>query len=90
MRAVFSPRNPEDPEEMEPAQRAALDHAGPALVSVKVAKHELSFPPAIDFEKAKGFEIYLIKTMLNSKGDEILDRSHEFESVLLRQCCGEL
>ena len=53
--------------------RAAFDHPGPALVSVKVAQHELSFPPTIDFEEAKGFGIYMIKTMLNGRGDEILD-----------------
>jgi pyruvate dehydrogenase (quinone) len=58
---------------LEPALGAAFDHAGPALASVKVAKHELSFPPTIDFDEAKGFGIYMIKAMLNGKGDEILD-----------------
>jgi pyruvate dehydrogenase (quinone) len=43
------------------------------LVSVKVAKHELSLPPTIDFEQAKGFGIYLVKAMLNGRGNEILD-----------------
>jgi two-component sensor histidine kinase len=49
------------------------DDPGPALVSVKVAKNELSMPPTIDFEQAKGFGIYLVKAMLNGRGDEILD-----------------
>jgi pyruvate dehydrogenase (quinone) len=66
-------RNVEDPGELEQVLRAAFDHSGPALVSVKVAKHELSFPPTIDFEEAKGFGIYMIKAMLNGRGDEILD-----------------
>ncbi len=66
-------RNVDDPAEIEPAFRAALDHPGPALVSVKVARHELSLPPTIDFEQAKGFGIYLVKAMLNGRGDEILD-----------------
>jgi pyruvate dehydrogenase (quinone) len=66
-------RNVEDPGELEAVLRAALEHPGPALVSVKVAKHELSLPPTIDFEQAKGFGIYLVKAMLNGKGDEILD-----------------
>lgn len=66
-------RNVDDPEELEEALRAAIAHPGPALVSIKVAKHELSFPPTIDFEQAKGFGIYLVKAMLNGKGDEILD-----------------
>ena len=66
-------RHVEDPGELEGALRAAFDHPGPALVSVKVAKQELSMPPTIDFEQAKGFGLYLIRAMLNGKGDEILD-----------------
>jgi len=66
-------RNVEDPGELEQTLRAAFDHPGPALVSVKVAKNELSMPPTIDFEQAKGFGIYLVKAMLNGRGDEILD-----------------
>jgi len=66
-------RNVEDPADLEGALRAALDHHGPALVSIKVARQELSMPPTIDFEQAKGFGIYLVKAMLNGRGDEILD-----------------
>jgi pyruvate dehydrogenase (quinone) len=40
---------------------------------VKVAKQELSFPPTIDFEQAKGFGIYMIKAVLNGRGNEIKD-----------------
>jgi pyruvate dehydrogenase (quinone) len=61
------------PGDLEEALRAALDHPGPALVSVKVASQELSLPPTIDFEQAKGFGIYLVKAMLNGRGDEVLD-----------------
>jgi pyruvate dehydrogenase (quinone) len=63
----------EKPEDLEEALRAALLHPGPALVCVKVARHELSMPPTIDFEQAKGFGIYLTKAMLSGRGDEILD-----------------
>src|SRR5208282_5953605 len=66
-------QNVDDPGELEGALRRALDHPGPALVSVKVANQELSFPPTIEFEQAKGFGIYMIKAMLNGRGDEILD-----------------
>jgi pyruvate dehydrogenase (quinone) len=30
-------------------------------------------PPTIDFDQAKGFGVYLVKAMLNGRGDEILD-----------------
>ncbi|HMD30924.1 MAG TPA: ubiquinone-dependent pyruvate dehydrogenase [Candidatus Acidoferrales bacterium] len=66
-------RNVDDPGDLENVLRAALAHPGPALVSVKVAKQELSMPPTIDFEQAKGFGVYLVKAMLNHRGDEILD-----------------
>jgi pyruvate dehydrogenase (quinone) len=66
-------RNVDDPGELEDALRAALAHQGPALVAVKVAKQELSFPPTIDFEQAKGFGIYMIKAILNGRGNEIMD-----------------
>jgi pyruvate dehydrogenase (quinone) len=66
-------RNVDDSADLEEVLRAALAHPGPALVSVKVDKHELSMPPTIDFEQAKGFGIYLIKAMLNGRGSEILD-----------------
>jgi pyruvate dehydrogenase (quinone) len=66
-------RNVEDPADLEEALRTAFAHSGPALVSVKVARQELSMPPSIDFEQAKGFGVYLVKAMLNGRGDEILD-----------------
>jgi len=66
-------RNVEDPRDLDKALRSAFNHPGPALVSVKVARQELSLPPTIDFEQAKGFGIYLVKAMLNGRGTEILD-----------------
>ena len=49
------------------------DNEVDALVSVKVARQELSMPPTIDFEQVKGFGMYSVKVMLNGRGDEILD-----------------
>jgi pyruvate dehydrogenase (quinone) len=47
-------RHVEDPGELEETLRAAFSHPGPALVSVNVARHELSLAPTIEFEQAKG------------------------------------
>jgi pyruvate dehydrogenase (quinone) len=66
-------RNVEDPADLEETLRAAFAHPGPALVSVKVTRQELSMPPSIDFKQAKGFGVYLVKAMLNGRGDEIVD-----------------
>jgi pyruvate dehydrogenase (quinone) len=63
----------ETPDQVEPAIAQALKHNGPALVEVLVARQELSMPPTITFEEAKGFGIFMLKAVLNGRGDEIID-----------------
>ena len=43
------------------------------LVDVVTARQELSIPPAITVEQAKGFSLYAIRTILAGRGDELLD-----------------
>ena len=52
--------------------QAALDHPGPALVDVVTATQELVVPPKVDLEQAKGFSLYMLKAILNGRGDEIV------------------
>ncbi|MGE2713668.1 ubiquinone-dependent pyruvate dehydrogenase [Mycolicibacterium litorale] len=66
-------RRVEQPGELEPAIADALAHDGPALVDVMVARQELTIPPAISAEQAKGFTVYAIRTILAGRGDELLD-----------------
>ncbi|RXH55378.1 ubiquinone-dependent pyruvate dehydrogenase [Granulicella sibirica] len=66
-------RNVDSPDELESAVAAALAHPGPALVAVQVAKQELSMPPTISLEQAKGFGLYMVKAILNHRGDELVD-----------------
>jgi len=63
----------EKPEELEPALRHALDHPGPALVDVIVNRQELSMPPSITAQQALGFSLYMMKAVMNGRGDEVLD-----------------
>jgi pyruvate dehydrogenase (quinone) len=51
----------------------ALKHDGPALVEVSVSRQELSMPPTITLEQAKGFSLFMLKAVLSGCGDEILD-----------------
>jgi pyruvate dehydrogenase (quinone) len=51
----------------------ALEHEGPALVDVAVNRQELAVPPSINLAQIKGFTLYMIKAVLNSKGDEVVD-----------------
>jgi pyruvate dehydrogenase (quinone) len=63
----------ERPDDLEDALRAALDHDGPALVEVMVARQELSMPPTITYEQVKGFTLYATRTILSGRGDELID-----------------
>jgi pyruvate dehydrogenase (quinone) len=63
----------EKPEELRSGLSAALQHNRPAVVDVVVNRQELSMPPTIRAEQALGFSLYLLKAVLNGRGDEVLD-----------------
>lgn len=66
-------RRVEQPGDLESALAEAFAHDGPALVDVVTARQELSIPPAITAEQAKGFSLYAIRTILSGRSDELLD-----------------
>ncbi len=61
------------PEQVKSMLTQALEHEGPALVDVAVNRQELALPPAISFEQVKGFTLYMVKAVLNGRGDEVVD-----------------
>jgi len=61
------------PDQVEPMIVQALKHNGPAVVEVFVARQELAMPPTITLEQAKGFSLFMLKAVLNGRGDEIID-----------------
>jgi pyruvate dehydrogenase (quinone) len=63
----------EDPKDVEDGIRAALAHDGPVLVDAVVNRTELVMPPAVTLEMAKGFTLYMVKTVMNGRGDELVD-----------------
>ena len=63
----------ETPTQVEPMIAQALKHDGPALLEVLVSRQELSMPPTITYEQAKGFSLFMMKAVLNGRGDEIID-----------------
>ena len=62
-----------EPADLENALKAAFAHDGPAVIDVHTARQELSIPPAITIEQAKGFSLYAIRTILAGRSDELLD-----------------
>jgi pyruvate dehydrogenase (quinone) len=63
----------ERPEQVKTMLSQALEHEGPALVDVAVNRQELLVPPSINLAQIKGFTLYMIKAVLNGKGDEVVD-----------------
>jgi pyruvate dehydrogenase (quinone) len=63
----------EDPGEVEPQVAAALAHDGPVLIDAVVNRQELSIPPKITLEMAKGFTLYMVKAVMSGRADEVLD-----------------
>jgi pyruvate dehydrogenase (quinone) len=63
----------EQPDDLEAALRTALATPGPALVEVMVNRLELSMPPHISIEQMKGFSLYMARSVLSGRGDEIID-----------------
>ncbi|ASN39202.1 pyruvate oxidase [Arthrobacter sp. 7749] len=63
----------EDSKNLKSTLAQALAHDGPALIDVVTDRQELSMPPAISAEQAKGFALYAVRTVMSGKGDELLD-----------------
>jgi pyruvate dehydrogenase (quinone) len=63
----------ESSDALEGALREAFTHPGPALVDVVTATQELSMPPTIGLEQAKGFSLYMLKAIISGRGDEVLE-----------------
>jgi pyruvate dehydrogenase (quinone) len=51
----------------------ALAHEGPVLVDAVVNRSELAMPPSVTLEMAKGFTLYMVKAVMNGRGDEVID-----------------
>jgi pyruvate dehydrogenase (quinone) len=63
----------DDPEEVRPALQKALAHEGPALVDIAVNRQELAMPPSLKLDQIVDFNLYMIRAILNGRGDEIVD-----------------
>lgn len=63
----------EDPGDVERGIGEALSHDGPVVVDAVVNRQELSLPPKITAEMAKGFGLFMVKAVLSGRGDEVLD-----------------
>ena len=65
----------DDPEQLPKAISDMMEHKGPVVLEVETAKQELAMPPQIKLEQAKGFSLYMMKALINGKGNEIIELS---------------
>jgi pyruvate dehydrogenase (quinone) len=63
----------EDAGDVEDGISAALAHDGPVVIDAVVNRSELAMPPSVTLEMAKGFSLYMVKAIMNGRGDEIID-----------------
>ncbi|HEX7323780.1 MAG TPA: ubiquinone-dependent pyruvate dehydrogenase [Rhodanobacteraceae bacterium] len=62
-----------DPATVERDLAAALACDGPVVVDAVVERMELAMPPKIKAEMARGFTLYMLKAVLNGRGNEIVE-----------------
>ncbi|QTL04380.1 ubiquinone-dependent pyruvate dehydrogenase [Aquabacter sp. L1I39] len=63
----------EDPGDLPDALDAVLAHEGPAVLDVVTATQELSMPPTIGIEQARGFGLWMLRAVLSGHGTEVID-----------------
>ncbi len=60
-------------DELEAALKEAFSRPHPVLVDVRIARQEIALPPKIEWAQAKGFSLYMLKAVLNAKGNEVVE-----------------
>ena len=63
----------ETPDQVRPMIEQALGHDGPVLLEAIVSRQELSMPPTITVDQVKGFSLFMIKAVLDGRGNDIID-----------------
>ncbi|HTI12613.1 MAG TPA: ubiquinone-dependent pyruvate dehydrogenase [Puia sp.] len=63
----------ERPDQVASAITEALAYNGPVLLNVHVNPSELSMPPKVEFEQAKGFGLYMWRQMMSGDIGEVVD-----------------
>lgn len=59
--------------DVDAALQDAFAYEGPVLLDVVTATDELAMPPQIKFEQAKGFSLYMLRAVINGRGDEVVE-----------------
>ncbi|MBC6610661.1 ubiquinone-dependent pyruvate dehydrogenase [Hymenobacter sp. BT507] len=71
-----------DPADLHASLTEAFAHPGPVVIDAIVKRAELSMPPTIELEQAKGFSLYALKAVMSGRGNEILDLAKDNLNLL--------
>lgn len=71
--AGFTSFRADDSTNLKETLTQALAHPGPVLVDVRTERNELIMPPKVQIGQAKGFSLYMLKAVLNGRGDEVVE-----------------
>ena len=71
--AGFTSFRVEDSTNLKETLTQALAHPGPVLVDVRTERNELIMPPKVQIGHAKVFSLYMLKAVLNGRGDEVVE-----------------
>jgi pyruvate dehydrogenase (quinone) len=63
----------DDPGQVDTKIAEALAHDGPVVVDAVVNRMELSMPPKVTTDMAKGFTLYMLRAVLNGRMDELIE-----------------
>jgi pyruvate dehydrogenase (quinone) len=63
----------DNPADVETKLGEALLHPGPVLIDAVVNRMELAMPPKVTTEMAKGFTLYMLKAVLGSRANEVVE-----------------
>ncbi|PKH24303.1 pyruvate oxidase [Enterobacterales bacterium CwR94] len=59
--------------EVDAVLEEAFAHDGPVVIDAITATDELVMPPQIKAEQAKGFSLYMLRAIINGRGDEVVE-----------------
>ena len=63
----------ENPEKLEDSVREAFAHDGPSVIDVAIVRHELSLPPKVTLDQAKGFTLWATRSILSGSGEDVIE-----------------
>jgi pyruvate dehydrogenase (quinone) len=63
----------EHPSELERGLREGLSHDGASLIEVMTVREELSIPPKITYDQARGFTLWATRSILSGRADAVLE-----------------